>query len=486
MRSLPGTEAQNHAAETGSDPLSGEGRGSGPVKGGVWAAIERLRGRSELAALALTGLLVFELLFVLLATAHRWKLVPNAAFVFRSGLAWPFAGLASAAPDSHAFMIHGTTALLLAMAACYLVALIAKGVRKRWVLLALSVAYLIVALSPVLISKDVYLYLAYARIGALHHQNPYVTPPSALGGQIIHYISWKHQRSPYGPIFTVVTYPLGLTSLPLALWLTKLMTVAAALGCVALVWKCAQLLRIPPAFAALAVGLNPLILIYGVAGSHNDFLMMVLVLAGVWLALTARERLGGIATVAAVAVKVAAGPIAPFILMIAGDRRRGLLAAAATAVILVVFSLLIFGPHIFGVLQQADTVGRYSVPRLLGSPFGVRPGAHCARHSASCHARALSLISTVILGLVILGLFAWVLRGGDAITASGWAAVALVATLTSVQPWYFVWVLPLAVLSQSRKLHIAAACLGVLLFVTAWPFSHVLFQPISHDLHRLL
>ncbi len=453
---------------------------------GVGGAVTRLRARSELTPLALAGFLICELLLILVATAHRWEIVANAMFAFHSGLAWPFAGLASSLPDSHAFMVGGFTTLLLAMSAFYLIALLAKAPSTRWVVVALGCAYLLVVLSPVLISKDVYLYLAYAKLGVAHNHNPYVTPPVALGGRILHYITWKHQRTPYGPIFTLATYPLGLLSLANALWLIKLATVAAGLGCVALVWKCAQLLDIAPGPAALAVGLNPLFLIYGVAGSHNDLFMMVLVLAGVWLALSARERLGAVATAAAVGVKLAAAPIAPFVLLISVDRRRVFTTAIAVGIALLGLSLLIFGPHIFGITQQADTVGRYSVPRLLASPLGVKPGAACDRHSAKCHARALSVASSVILAIAILALLAWVLRGGDALTASGWAACVLIVTLTSIQPWYFVWVLPLAVLSRSRRLHLAAALLGALLFFTAWPLGHDIFHPLAKEIHRLL
>lgn len=482
----PSAESPSPAAGGRPDHLGSAQQESWQVSERLRGAVTRLRGRSELAPLALVGLLLCELLLVLVATAHRWEIVANAIFAFHSGLAWPFAGLASALPDNHAFMVKGFTTLVLAMSAFYLVVLFAKAPSTRWVVVALGCAYLLVVLSPVLISKDVYLYLAYAKLGAAHHRNPYVTPPVDLGGRILHYITWKHQRTPYGPVFTLATYPLGLLSLANALWLIKLATVAAALGCIALVWKCAQLLDISPAPAALAVGLNPLFLIYGVAGSHNDIFMMALVLAGVWLALSARERMSAIATVAAVGVKLAAAPIAPFVLLISIDRRRVFATAAAVGIALLGFSLLIFGLHIFGVTQQADTVGRYSIPRLLASPLGVKPGAACDRHAAKCNARALSLASSVILAIAILVLLAWVLRGGDALTASGWAACALIVTLTSIQPWYFVWVLPLAVLSRSRRLHLAAALLGLILFFTAWPLGHDIFHPFAKEIHRLL
>ena len=58
-------------------------------------------------------------------------------------------------------------------------------------------------------------------------------------------------------------------------------------------------------------------------------------------------------------------------------------------------------------------------------------------------------------------------RRRDAITASGWASVALLVTLSWVLPWYVLWVLPLAALSSSRRLRVASAVLGVYLII-AW------------------
>lgn len=486
--SPPGAVAPDPAPGTRTGLLERATDGGEGVVEMARAALERIEGRSDLAAMALVGLLASELAFVLLATAHPWGLAANGSFAFRSGVAWPFARLASALPYSHAFIKIAAVVLLGVMTACYLLLLAVRDVRARWALLALAVAYSLVVLSPQLISKDAYLYLAYSRLDAVHHLNPYVTPPIAIKGALLRYVAWKHQLSPYGALFTLSTYPLGLTSLAGGLWILKLMTVAAALGCLGLVWKCAQLLNLRAAYAALAVGLNPLFLIYGVGGSHNDLLMMLLVMAGVYLALSARQRMAGVAAVAAIGVKIAAAPIAPFLLLISRERpqrRRAVLAAAAAAVGLLGLSLLIFGPHILGVTQQANTVGQYSVPRLLTLPLGIRSTNACDRHAAMCHARLLTIVPTVILGLVVLLLLVWVLRGGDAITASGWAAFTLVVTLTAVQPWYFVWVLPLAVLSPSRKLHFAAGCLAGFLLLTAWPISNIVLSPFIHTFHRL-
>ena len=75
-------------------------------------------------------------------------------------------------------------------------------------------AHLALLLGPPLISQDVFGYLDFARLGALHGLDPYThvaaqapTDPAYL------FVGWPFQHSPYGPLFTLASYaiaPLGL------------------------------------------------------------------------------------------------------------------------------------------------------------------------------------------------------------------------------------------------------------------------------------
>jgi hypothetical protein len=47
-------------------------------------------------------------------------------------------------------------------------------------------------------------------------------------------------------------------------------------------------------------------------------------------------------------------------------------------------------------------------------------------------------------------------RGGDAITAAGWAFLALIASIASLAPWYLAWLMPLAALGRSRRLRMVS------------------------------
>ncbi len=72
----------------------------------------------------------------------------------------------------------------------------------------------------------------------------------------------------------------------------KAVAAVSSLAVVALVWNGARLRGVDPVKAVALVGLNPLIVVYGVGGGHNDVLMMVPLLAGVVLLLQRRGRLG--------------------------------------------------------------------------------------------------------------------------------------------------------------------------------------------------
>ena len=83
---------------------------------------------------------------------------------------------------------------------------------------------------------------------------------------------------------------------------------------------------------------------------------------------------------------------------------------------------------------------------------------------------------------------AW--RRRSPITASGWASVALLVTLSWVLPWYVLWVLPMAALSSSVRLRRMALVLGAYLIIAWAPASGQLwdaihFHPEKTSLGRL-
>jgi alpha-1,6-mannosyltransferase len=361
--------------------------------------------------------------------------------------------------------LGGFYLLIGAMGLAYLVAIsLGAELRARWVVSAVVVLHCAFLLAPPLLSTDVFNYIDYARLGSLHGLDPYIHGPvAAPHDPVFAHTAWRHSGSAYGPLFTIASYPLAHVGVAAALWSFKAVAAIASLGCVALVWRIARQLGQRPAVAAAVFGLNPLLLVWTVGGAHNDLLMIVLMLAGVSVALAGREALGGAAIVAAAAVKATAGLALPFLLLGRPRRWRAFAGAAVAGGLLYAMAAVAFPGHPLTVIsvlsQQHRLVGYNSVPNELAFLFGfpgVTPGVRTA--------------ATVALVAALGWLVVRVWRGAEWVAACGWAMVAVVATATWFLAWYSVWPLAFAAVSRDRRLLLAT--IGLQAFFVANHIPH--------------
>jgi hypothetical protein len=433
----------------------------------------RLAGSERAPRAALVTMVATGALLVLLAAQRRSALVPPAKGGFSEWLVGPFRGAAGFVPDDALFDSITFSLLVALMFGCWLVALVGAGrAGRRWVLGAVVALHALLLLGPPLPLTDVFNYVNYARLGALHGLNPYADLPAALPHDPSYaYATWHHLLSPYGPLFTLISYalvPLGLAG---GLWTLKAATVAASLGCLALVWRLAERRGQDPLWATAFVGLNPLVLVYGVGGVHNDFFMLGAILIGVGALLAGRPARGGAALMTAAALKLSGGLLVPFAFAGAPpERRRGLVVGAAVAgIVLVAASVLAFGPHLPGLETQSTLVTPLSPQNLLGLALG--------QGGATAAVRAVVGIGlAVTLGLLLRA--TW--RGADWVTMAGWATLALVVCLTWEMPWYVLWVLPLAAIGNSRALRRAAVLLTAFLVLTLVPVTGYVLTHACH------
>jgi len=161
--------------------------------------------------------------------AHR-VLVPAALHAFPGWLHGPLPALDAGLSSTDVGVLLVTMVLGYGVAiAC------AARVPGRWPLAVAVVAIAICGLAPPLLSADVFGYVAWGELGA-HGVNPYTHPSIAVGHDAVRpFLLWHHGASPYGPLFTVLTYALAPLSVGAALWTLK--AVAALCG-VACVWAC--------------------------------------------------------------------------------------------------------------------------------------------------------------------------------------------------------------------------------------------------------
>jgi hypothetical protein len=469
--------------------------------------------RSTLAAsassAALTVMVLTSLLLVSLAAAHPGILVPAARpTYYPHWMAGPTRVLTSwFTASAHTERVLFTATIATMLVAYLVVVYSAARLRPLWVLGAIVALHIIFLLSPPLTLSDVFNYLNYGRMQSVYHLNPYTTIPALEPHQDPTFLlsNWHGLLSPYGPLFTVFTIalvPLGVAG---SFWAMKVSLMLASLGVVFLVYRCASLLGRNALGAAVIVGINPIVLVWGLGGDHNDFLMMFLLVLGFWLLLRAnamrvgkrarpaphRERgvaaglrrtwawldgmprplvdgepaawmeVGaGVALAAAVAIKASSAVLIPIVL--AGTARRirfatGLLIGFAGAAAM---THVAFGVNLPNIGQQDRLVVPDGIPNLVGLALGFGGATAEMRN-----------VLTVLLVAVIAGCAAWAWRTRRWLTASGWASLALVVTLSWTLPWYIIWILPFVALARSRGLRIAAVVVGVYIYLAWMPYS---------------
>ena len=323
------------------------------------------------------------------------------------------------------------------------------GPRLVWA--AIGTALLAFVLLPPLLSHDVYSYVDYARLGLLHGINPYLRGPAAAPlDPAFAEVTWPHTPSAYGPLFTLLSYPLAWLPVSAAVGVLKALAGACVLALAALASRLAAGRGIEPLRAAAFIALNPIVLVHVVGGAHNDALAMLVVMLGVAAVLADRETGAGAALVAALAIKLSTAFVAPFALLGSPRRGRFLIAALIAFALITLAAGLAFGWSWLGALglagENQSKTSHLSLPTTFSRLSGLGKSA--------------SRIGALILYAAGLSyLFAWTWRGGDWLRAAAWASFGLLLASSWLLPWYLIWTLPLAALSRDRKLQLLVLAL---------------------------
>ena len=439
-------------SETSASDLFGAASGGGPLgftspgsKSRPHKWLSARRGWLGLAGLVATGTLIA------LSAAGTEVLLPESV---RPVPAWLAGAFGQSSVD---LGLGGLIAALGLMFVSYALAVRASHqLSARAVLIGVAALYTLVFLAPPLLSTDMFSYLAYGRIGALYGANPYLHGPNAIALDPSYpFIAarWVSTPTSYGPLFTALSYLLAPLDIAWNVLAYKAIAAISSLVIVVMVWKAARLRGLDPVKAVAVVGLNPVIVVFGVGGGHNDLLMLAILLTGVYVLLRDRERTSGALIVAAAAVKLTAGLLLPFAVAQSASRRDGargrravLVGVGLAAVVLGVFSFAVFGTgplHLLDTLPEIQNQGGLnSIPGLLLTLLGL---------GGLSSAVGLVLDAGFVVCLVWLVRRVW-MGELDWLTGAGWATVALLITAGLLVPWYVGWLVPLAALSTDRRL----------------------------------
>jgi hypothetical protein len=395
---------------------------------------------------------------------------------------------------------------LLAAAAGYAVALHhsqrVQACRRHFILLfggALTLSVLLWFV-PNLLSGDVYSYALYGRVVALHAGNPFVQPPAHFAfDPFLTRVTWKQVPSIYGPVWMLicatVTWTAELFGGSLGTYVLLYKAVATAAHLAGGVCIVAIMGIVAPArrlFAATLYVLNPLALIEFAMNAHNDAVMVLAMLLGVYFSLRPAGRAEFLAALAfslACFAKWTAGAA----LLLYGVRALAVPAGWPARVhtfgrfsAAFMLAALCYLPFWRG-MQTFDAFG--AVPSLrrainslaevalrlllqkkrgLGTDLLVFSEAEIGR-MIGLH-NALWLASHVLLGLAVLWAVIGVARRRvEASVATAWVLFAYCVTTLWFWPWYASWVLAFGAVSPFRGIGKTAV-----IFSLCAPLTYVL------------
>ncbi|MDX6218199.1 MAG: alpha,6-mannosyltransferase [Frankiales bacterium] len=334
--------------------------------------------------------------------------------------------------------------------------------------------------APPLFSADIYAYAGQGHLVA-NHIDAYVYGPGDYEPTSKWSFNvdpvWRFSPAPYGPFWLWLTgLAVGLPGnhLVVSIYLIRGL---AVLGLALLAWSLTRLatsVGVPVQRALWITALNPLLLLHGVAGAHNDLLMLGLLAAGLMVTRTRPDLLGlvmGVALVTLAALikapALVALPFVPLLSTMARPRWRMLVVTGVVAAVVSVAVTVATGLGWGWVRVLADQGSR---PSIWSMPWGLRRGLSSlagqvfGAGAGSAVDTAVEYGVSALLGILLVTLWGRaLLRRTQPLTAAGGALLLLFCLSFSEQPWYLAWALtPLSVTTDRRRIAFLAGFSGAL------------------------
>jgi hypothetical protein len=331
-----------------------------------------------------------------------------------------------------------------------------RGMRFAWAVAGAVVLHGLMLPAALTQSQDLYAYLFYGKMWAVHGANPYVDVPATFAADPwFPWVRWPGQPSVYGPLWTMVTALPAWAArdgLPAAFALMK--TVVAALGVAAAggLIRAAGERGLDAGRTLLLVGWNPLVLVSVSLGGHAD----VAVAAGFTWALVADRRGKPVAAAlllaAATLVKAYAGLVlAVYLLALA---RRSARLAAGAVVASAGAAALAWAPFWAGPETLSGLI------RIGGRASSSLGGTVQAALGAALPADLAGWIVRLV-GLVVVAAVVLVVARSPGFARDPWpGCAAAFAAYLAVTPWFLPWhligLLAVAAVAASSRLRAAA------------------------------
>jgi len=316
-----------------------------------------------------------------------------------------------------------------------------------------------------IMSRDVFSYLAQGRLLHAGH-DPYGDGISAVPGWFMTGADtlWAQSPSPYGPAFLLISRLVWFLTdggPEWAILFFRLLFLAGMAMCMWAVPRLARRFGVRSDWAQWIVITNPLFGLYMIAGTHNDTLMLGLLLTGLYFLNPEFQRrrilwgfilLGGSIAIKPLTVLVL--PFAGLLLVWQPGQRIGYRARVkvwAASLLIVGAVLTIFGAVTglwFGWIQAMTTSGQAAFPYAPFGLLGLGIGwiVDAVLHTGIEPAAQVFYSLGTLIAAAITAWLALLPRPQHPVFLAGIALSAAVVVAPVFQPWYVLWVLPIFVI----------------------------------------
>lgn len=316
---------------------------------------------------------------------------------------------------------------------------------SRIVLGALAGVSLVAAvLTYPVTAADVFDYVGHGWIMLREGYNPFVTRADffPLEG-VLRLMAWTDTPAVYGPVWVLPASLVALGEVEPGIRVLGV-TVLVVLALPVMAWAAWRIggRGSLPAYLVLA---NPLVLWEAGVNGHNDAWMGALVGVAVALALGGRWALAGGSLALSAGVKfLSAGVALPLLVASLRGPRPALVRLVAGGLAGLAGVLLLYAPfwadgRVVTVLLERGGLSTTSLPGIV---TWLLPAAQ-----AGAVNRVVGAVLVVLFALAVIWITWRQWRGRlDLVDAAGWILLATLALVTWwYQPWYLLWLLPLAV-----------------------------------------
>lgn len=339
---------------------------------------------------------------------------------------------------------------------------------KKMFLFIAMIALVFVAVLPFTCS-DVFYYLGIGRLDSTYHQNPYYTTIKEFveqenNGEYLqtdtvlaqgYNNDWADSTVVYGPVWTLIcklVASLSLGSINLGLLVFKLVNGFIHLCNCYLIWKISH-----KKMFTLLYGLNPFILIEGIACVHNDmFVVLFILLALYFLAKRKNLVVSVIFLAMATAIKYFAIILLPFMIIYYFRNEKPWKRLGRCIQYGCLFLMVLLIPYLFYIQDGQVLSGLFIQQEKLAKSFYIILTEYFKEPTLSA-----TTVNHVLLGaFTIIYFFTCVIllnqkeiRFRTEMKKTNYFIMAfLFLLITNFQPWYIMWLFPLLMWQSAENI----------------------------------